>query len=132
MSDRIQRIDIHSEMTSGGPVPVPHFVDAEPITNQSLLLVDSEPVLCEGDSFRCQHRPTVGPFQSSPPGGDGEGRLEQPGQQILRINGRWACTLDGTNTSCSEGVQEMSNRATVMVAGLSRVKVNGAPVLTGR
>ena len=132
MSDRIQRIDFHSEMTGTGPVPMPHFVDAEPTASQSIVRMQSEPVLCQGDVFRCLHQPTAGPFQTSLPGGTGEGHLKDPGQQILRINGHWACTLNGTNCSCSEGAQEMSNRASVIIGRSPVLKVNGEPLLIGR
>jgi|SRR6516225_7687642 hypothetical protein len=133
MSDTVIRVDLHKETTpAGATVILPQFVKAVPQASQNLVEIQNSPVLVEGDKFACQHVPKVGPFTEPLPAGTGEGKLSNPGQNVLKINNQFVSTLDGTNTSCSEGVREMSNRATVVLGGPVVVKVNGAPVMTGR
>jgi uncharacterized Zn-binding protein involved in type VI secretion len=133
VSDRIIRIDVHSEITPVGvTVPVPHPVNTDVEATQTLVKVNESPVLRVGDKFRCQHLPKVGVFAQVLPSGTGEGKLAQAGQAVLKIDGKWVVSQAGTNTSCSEAIQEMPNRATTLLSKRSLLKVNGAAVLVGR
>ncbi len=132
MSDRVVRLDLHSHVTPAGAVQVPHLVNAEVQASQSRLKVNGASVLLVGDRFSCQHVPLAGPFAQPLPGGTGQGSLARAGQPLLKINGVLAVNQDGTNTSCSEGVQEQANRATTLVARRPLLKVNGAVILVGR
>ena len=133
MSDRIYRIDLHSEVTPpGATVIVPQLVNSEVQATQTLVKVNGEPLLRVGDRFRCEHMPKVGAFAQPLPAGTGEGSLARAGQSLLKINGELAVSQDGTNRSCSEGVQEMSNRATTLLGGRPLLKVNQAVILLGR
>src|SRR5438128_213454 len=108
MSDRVVRIDLHTEITPpGAKVMIPQQVNAEVQATQCLVKLSGEPVLRTGDEFSCGHVPKVGVFEQPPPRGTGVGRLARPGQELLKVNGVAIATQDGTNTSCSEGVQEM-------------------------
>lgn len=126
------RTDFHSEVTpSGAVVKLPQVVKAAVKATQSFVRTGGEPLLREGDSFDCEHRPQVGVFQQPLPNGAGQGQLRQAGQQIVRVNRVLVATLNGTNEACSEGLREMDNRATAFLTRLPILKINGSLVVTG-
>ncbi|MDB5389666.1 MAG: hypothetical protein JWM11_5312 [Planctomycetaceae bacterium] len=127
----IVRTDLHSTTQGLSIVQLPYVVRVIPNTSQQMLLLQAEAVLRGGDQFDCHHQPVGGPFTQPLPKGTGQGKMAQAGQAVVLVQGIAMCTLAGTNTSCSEGVQEMTNRATVFLSRRSIVTVNGAAVLTG-
>jgi uncharacterized Zn-binding protein involved in type VI secretion len=133
VSDRIVRIDWHTEVTaSGATVRVPQAVNAEIEASQEKLAVRGQPVAVAGDRFACGHVPRVGPFAAPLPAGTGEGRLSRAGQSRLRVAGVWAASRDGSNASCSEGVREETNQSTTVLGDRPLLLVDGVPVLVAR
>lgn len=132
MSDRNLRIDWHSEATASGTVLLSQVVDTEVNATQSLVKARGYALLRANDSFECGHRPQVGVFQKILPQGTGLGRIQNAGQTLVKINGVCLATLAGTNTACSEALEEQQNSATFALGQLPLVKVNGAAVLLGR
>lgn len=132
MRSRFVRIDLHTVVTpSGATVIEPQFVSTPAQATQDVLQIGTRPALREGDRFRCEHCPKAGPFKNPLPAGTGEGSVSKPGQTILKVEGVLVATLAGTNSSCSEGVQEMPNRATVALGDRPIVFVEEQPVLVG-
>ena len=133
MTSEVVRIDLHKEtLPNGGQVFVPQPLRAVPESSQDLIKVDGMPALRAGDWFRCGHVPRVGVFTCPPPEGGGKGQLEKAGQDIVMIEGVLVATANGTNRSCSEGVEECSNCSTVVHTHRPLVTINGSPVLLGR
>lgn len=132
MSSQIKRVDLHTEISpSGAPVIVAHNVAQVPVPTQSVVCVKGERVLRKGDRFRCGHVPAIGPFQTPPPNGSGEGSLSAAGQNIVRISGIPVATMAGKNRSCSDGITELPNSASVRNSHPTIVTISGKPVLLG-
>jgi len=134
MPARIMRIDPLNEQAPNGTVipAVPHVVQAEAQATQSLLRIEGEAVLLEGDTFDCGYRPMAGVkivrvLCSS----QGTGKFNKSGKNLAKVNGKNVISLAGSNTTENDGVQELPNRSTVTPKSML-LTIEGQAVLTGK
>ena len=132
MSATVDRTDIHFEIVSLSVQAVDHPFESQPRASQTVLRVDGEACLVEGDEF-----PNESPSQScrAPQRGSlitpapAKGSFIRAGQSVLRVNGARVMTKDGTLRTCCQVLPEMPCSSAVEVNDAGRLQVDQASSL---
>ena len=137
MPSKIRRIDpLNEQLPDGKVVPaVPHVVNTEARATQSLLKINGEPLLRDGDTFDCGYSCKVGvKFVKTLRSLRGTGRFRsKKADSLLNVQQKCVITLGSSNTTECDSCQEQMNRSTICVApGMQLLSVNGNVVLTGK
>ena len=136
MPSQINRTDPLNEQAPNGTVlpAVPHVVHAVAKATQTLLKINGEPVLREGDTFNCGYSPQAGvKFVRILSSMQGAGKIKKNGKSFAKLLGKKVITLGDSNTTECDGVQEQSNRLTVNVNLRNQIlRIHGCVALTGK
>jgi hypothetical protein len=138
MPAKLNRPDDYHVETAGstGLGPISHPFLSSPAATQSVLVVEGEAVLREGDEFDDEgaghKKPQAGTGYANPSGVTGKGRFTEAGQGLLFVDGRSAMCMGGRLETCSDAAREVDAEAVITLTQEPVLFLDGQPVLPGR